>query len=418
MLRRLKSRLKLPKAFSGRAPRNGQRGFAYLLALFMVVSLIIASQVAMKNLVTEGRREREADMIWRGQQYVRAIRLYYRKTGHYPQTLDDLKKGMPELHFLRYAAYKDPMKKEDGAWRFIYVNATGQIIGSVKYATLQQMAIMDMNGGKIPSPQNGNQPNQLGIPASLLADRSGANAANSSANSPGQPPANPPGASASSGNAAPGATPGSPPASPLGSTPDNSASAGIGSQSASNNPPTPTTPTGFGAQPNPSPFGSSFGSSPSPTNGIGTPVTPGGLNTNQNNLSLAALAALKPTGPVDGPVLGGFLTGVGSTVDKPSIRIYNGGKKYLDWEFIWNPVEDQAKAVQQGITNPQGALPGQPGQSIGGGPAGTSIFGNPPGAQNSPSGFGPGSLGPASTMDPNQTAPQNASPFGPAPRQQ
>ena len=42
------------------------------------------------------------------------------------------------------------MKKDDGAWRFIYVNAAGQIIGSVKYATLQQMAIMDMNGGKIP----------------------------------------------------------------------------------------------------------------------------------------------------------------------------------------------------------------------------------------------------------------------------
>jgi hypothetical protein len=61
------------------------------------------------------------------------------------------------------------------------------------------------------------------------------------------------------------------------------------------------------------------------------------------------LAALKPTGPVDGPVLGGFLTGVASTVDKPSIRVYNGGKKYNQWEFIWNPVEDQAKAVQQGL---------------------------------------------------------------------
>ena len=78
------------------------------MALFMVVTLIIASQVAVRNLLTEGRRQREDEMIWRGQQYVRAIRLYYRKTGHYPSTLDDLKKGMPELHFLRYAAYKDP----------------------------------------------------------------------------------------------------------------------------------------------------------------------------------------------------------------------------------------------------------------------------------------------------------------------
>ncbi len=76
-------------------------------------------------------------------------------------------------------------------------------------------------------------------------------------------------------------------------------------------------------------------------------------------------------------MLGGFLTGVASTIDKPSVRIYNGGKKYIQWEFIWNPVEEQARAMQQGLTNPQGVLPGQPGQAIGNGPAGTSIFGNP-----------------------------------------
>ncbi len=132
-----------------------ERGYAYLMALFMVVALIIASQVAVQERGYEGRREREEEMIWRGQQYMRAIRLYYRKTGHYPTTLDDLKKGMPELHFLRYAAYKDPLKKDEGEWRFIYVNAAGQIIGSVKYATLQQMAIMDMNGGKIPGVKHG-----------------------------------------------------------------------------------------------------------------------------------------------------------------------------------------------------------------------------------------------------------------------
>jgi hypothetical protein len=136
-----------------------------------------------------------------------------------------------------------------------------------------------------------------------------------------------------------------------------------------------------------------------PTNTPGTPVAPGGLNTNLNAQSLAALAALKPTGPVDGPVLGGFLTGVGSTVDKPSIRVYNGGKKYNQWEFIWNPVEDQAKAVQQGMNNPQGTLPGQPGQAIGTGAAGTSVFGNTGAAG------GPGSTSPNPSPSPSQNAP-------------
>jgi hypothetical protein len=359
-------------------PSGSQGGFAYLMALFMMVALIIASQVAVRNVLIEGRREREDETIWRGQQYVHAIRLYYRKTGHYPSTLDDLKKGMPELHFLRYAAYKDPMKKDDGAWRFIYVNGAGQIIGSVKYATLQQMAIMDMNGGKIPDMKPGTSNDQPGVPVSTLADQSNANASN-------QAPQNPLAASGAGGGLTPGA----------GQGPDNSTNP-------ANAPQNP-----LSAQPAQTSQGPQA-TLPNPTNAIGTPLSPGGTNTNMNNQSLAALAALKPTGPVDGPVLGGFLSGVASSVDKPSIRVYKGAKKYIGWEFIWNPVEDQAKAVQQGL-NPQGALPGQPGQAIGGGPAGTN---SGPGLNFG----GPGSPNAATQpTSPTQPTPNPVSP-GPTPQ--
>ena len=390
--------LKLRKSLvSSRRP--AQRGYAYLMALFMVVTLIIGSQVAMKNIVTEGRREREAEMIWRGQQYVRAIRLYYVKTGHYPSNLDDLKKGLPELHFLRYAAYKDPMKKDDAKWRLIYVNAAGQIIGSVKYATLQQMAIMDLNGGKIPGAKPGDQSDQNGqpgVPVSSMADQS--NTGNASAsNAPAQ---NPP----SSTNSNPNQPPGAP-----GALPDNSANAGVGPQNPTNTAQSPGSPlqglAPGAASPSQNPNPQS--ASPNPTNAIGTPAGAGGLNTAQTTASYAALAALKPTGPVDGPVVGGFLTGVGSTVDKRSIRIYNGAKKYSDWEFIWNPIEEQAQAMQQGLSNPQGGLPGQP---IGSGPAGTSIFGN------SGPGLNPGSSSPS----PSPQATGGANPFqsSPAPSPQ
>ena len=131
-----------------RQTRRREAGYAFLMAMFLVFSIIIASQIAVRNLLTEGRREKESEMIWRGKQFERAIRIYYRKTGHYPQTIDDLEKGLPQLHFLRLAAYRDPMNTEDGAWRFIYVNGSGQIIGSVKYASLQQMAYLDTNGGQ------------------------------------------------------------------------------------------------------------------------------------------------------------------------------------------------------------------------------------------------------------------------------
>ena len=373
--------------------RRDQGGYAYLMALALVVALLITSQVAVENILTSGRRQREEEMIWRGQQFVRAIRLYYRKTGHYPATLDDLKKGMPELHFLRYAAYKDPMKSDDErAWRFIYVNAAGQIIGSVRYATLQQMAILDMNGGKIPGVKQGDQSDQPGVPVSALADQSSANsssqnssdsqnAAQNGQNAQGQPNAQQNGASSGSQSAAAGST---------GTLTDNSSNTANGGQ----NPALPPgqTPQGIG---------------PSPTSNAGTPVAPGGINTNLNNQSLAALAALKPTGPVDGPVLGAFLTGVGSTVDKPSIRVYNGGKKYNQWEFIWNPVEDQAKAVQQGLGGSGGILPGQPGQAIGTGAAGT--LSNSPGSPGSP-GIGAGPNG-ATSPSPNPGSGQGT-PFG------
>ena len=47
-------------------------------------------------------------MIWRGRQYVRGIKLYYRKTGRFPTSMDDLTK--PKLGSLRFMrqAYKDP----------------------------------------------------------------------------------------------------------------------------------------------------------------------------------------------------------------------------------------------------------------------------------------------------------------------
>ncbi|MGA2216204.1 MAG: hypothetical protein ABSA57_17200 [Candidatus Acidiferrales bacterium] len=352
--------------------RHRQGGFAYLMALFMVIALIITSEVAMENLLTTGRRQREEEMIWRGQQFVRAIRLYYGKTGHYPSTLDDLKKGMPELHFLRYAAYKDPMKSDDErVWRFIYVNASGQIIGSVRYASLQQMAILDLNGGKIPGATQGGQSDQPGVPVSSLADQSAANSSGQN------PPNGANGQGGQDGQVAPNLPSTVPPSGASGTTPDNSGNAANSQQGVNSLPP--------GQNPQVA--------SPTPTSAAGTPVAPGAINTNMGSQSLAVLAALKPTGPVDGPVLGGFLTGVGSAVDKPSIRVYNGGKRYNQWEFIWNPIEDQAKAVQQGL-NPAGVMPGQPGQAIGAGAAGTS---------------GNSGLGPAGPNGSNSTLPNPTS---------
>jgi hypothetical protein len=318
--------------------RPRESGYALLMVLFMIMVMIAGSLVLIEKLAIQGVRAREAEAVWRGTQYTRAIRLFYHKMGRYPQTMDDLSKGLPQLHFLRQA-YKNPVNKDDGTWRLIYVNAAGQIIGSTRYANLQQMALID-SGALAPGTQPGQQPGQPGIPAASLADTS-----NSSGSQPvpTPPSSNPP--------------------------PDNSSSSALNSppnSSASNGETPPQAPQGQPNPSNPSAFGPSntFGQ---PSGQPGQPGQFGQMGQGNQSLqigSVQALLQLKPTGAVDGPVLGAFLTGVGGKGEQPSLRVYHGAKKYKDWEFIWNPLEDAASALQQGSAG-QGLQPGQPGLPTG-----------------------------------------------------
>ena len=351
--------------------RNPESGYAFLFALGLILLMIAGSVVAMQKGATIRRREMEQETIWRGNQYARAIRLYYHKTGHYPQTLDDLQKGAPDLHFLRQP-YKNPTNPADGSWRFIYVNAAGQIIGSTRYANLQQMALMDANGGQLPTLQG--QPGQLGQSVASLSDSNSASQANT------------PAAIAALGN--PNGLPStSTPSSTSG--PDTSGNPPSDAQN-SQSPTGQTAPSQAGPQnpqnPSSSPFGvSNLGNGQSATGLAPGGPAPGGLSVDP--ATLAAMALLKPTGPVDGPVLGGFLTGVACTQDTRSLKFYHGGKKYIDWEFIWNPLEDAAAAMQQQLSGASGATGSTMGLPIanpfGGGPT-ANPSGTNPGGNMSP----------------------------------
>lgn len=114
------------------ARKHNETGYALLLVIFLVTLVLITVIAASPNILTEGKREKEREMIWRGKQYARGVKLYYRKMGRFPTSLDDLTK--PKIGSLRFMrqAYKDPMNKEDGSWRLIYVGPAGQLIGSLK----------------------------------------------------------------------------------------------------------------------------------------------------------------------------------------------------------------------------------------------------------------------------------------------
>jgi type II secretory pathway pseudopilin PulG len=168
------------------AARSSEAGYTLLLALFVAAVMLIGASVAVPSLIIQSRRQREKMLIWRGQQYARAIGLFYRKTGRYPHNIEELAKGVAGIHFLR-KEYKDPMNTADGSWRLIYLGPGGQLIGSLRWHTLAEYQAAQM-GLKLPGTTAG-----TGADASTGQDAA-KTPAKEDTQGPGtsQPPAKPP----------------------------------------------------------------------------------------------------------------------------------------------------------------------------------------------------------------------------------
>ncbi|HYL09360.1 MAG TPA: hypothetical protein VEU31_01360 [Candidatus Acidoferrales bacterium] len=230
--------------------RNAQSGYALLMVIFMAALMIIAAAAIQTNILTQGRREKEAELIWRGQQYARGVRLFFRKNNRFPTSMDDLIKPGVGVRYMR-KAYKDPMNGVDGSWRLLYVGPAGQIIGSVKANPGGSL----FGSGMMP----------------------GAAQTSGSAAGQGAPP------SASGGGTAPAQ----------------------GNPAGSATPTDATSPQGSGSQ----------------SSGLGS----------------------------DSPIMGGNIIGVASKVNRASIKVYDSGRNYREWEFIYNPSKDVTMIGQQGV---------------------------------------------------------------------
>src|SRR5262245_12129646 len=86
----------------------GQAGYAMAALLVALAVMAVLMSVALPVWRHDAQREKEEELIFRGQQYVRAIRLFQSKTNSLPMRVDDL----VQQRFLR-KRYKDPITKED-----------------------------------------------------------------------------------------------------------------------------------------------------------------------------------------------------------------------------------------------------------------------------------------------------------------
>jgi type II secretory pathway pseudopilin PulG len=99
---------------------------AALLVGMSVMAIMLS--VAMPVWRTAVQREREAELVFRGEQYANAIALFQRRTGGYPQTLDVLEKTRAIRKL-----YKDPIT--GGDFQPVFV---GQMIGGAPVVQAQQ----------------------------------------------------------------------------------------------------------------------------------------------------------------------------------------------------------------------------------------------------------------------------------------
>lgn len=101
-----------------RAVKTRESGYA-LLFIFLTMAVIgILFYAAMPRVAFEAQRDQEQLLIDRGEQYKRAIQVYFRKFKKYPAKIEDLENTSGQ-RFLRQR-YKDPMTGKD-EWRPIHV---------------------------------------------------------------------------------------------------------------------------------------------------------------------------------------------------------------------------------------------------------------------------------------------------------
>lgn len=116
------------------------RGFTYLVALFALAILSVLTTRALEESRTALQREKEAELLYAGQAYLNAIRLYYDSSPgtvrRYPPNLESLLLDERSVRIRRplRRMYRDPMtastewgviESSDGGIKGVYSRSQG-----------------------------------------------------------------------------------------------------------------------------------------------------------------------------------------------------------------------------------------------------------------------------------------------------
>jgi type II secretory pathway pseudopilin PulG len=88
-------------------PRPAEEGYVLAAVIIMLAVMMILLAAAVPKVREDIRRDQEVETMHRGQQYIRAVQLYYRKFHQFPPNVDALE-DTNMMRFLR-KRYDDPL---------------------------------------------------------------------------------------------------------------------------------------------------------------------------------------------------------------------------------------------------------------------------------------------------------------------
>lgn len=92
-------------------------GFTLAMVIVGIAVMAIFLGVAVQTVSFQMKREREAELIFRGEQYVEAIRLFKTKYGRYPMRLKELWEADPKVIRRKW---KDPITRSEN-WGIVFL---------------------------------------------------------------------------------------------------------------------------------------------------------------------------------------------------------------------------------------------------------------------------------------------------------
>ncbi len=103
--------------------RPREAGFTLVMLVITIAIMSIMMGVAVQAVSFQMRREREAELIFRGQQYVEAIRIFKAKYGRNPMRMKEIWEADPKVIRKKW---KDPITNSEN-WGIIFMGQERQV---------------------------------------------------------------------------------------------------------------------------------------------------------------------------------------------------------------------------------------------------------------------------------------------------